>query len=495
MPPRALVLTRRLLHPTGRRPGAPALTLLAWVWAASLQAAPVLPMSDASGLNPYLAGSTPAPADQLPPEVLALLSSGQSQALRQRGLALKQRLDAKPNDAYLMHALATVMFHEGAVKEAKALWQASSKRDPNLPSAELMAALQVLYVQLATGKTAAAQAQLAAIEKRHAADPHLHLARAEQAMRGGNLKAAEDAYRRAYQLGGKLWVTSLNLARFLDLAGSDAAGAARLYQAAVTLAPQRPEPLDHLARWQLKQNQADAAMASLRKARQLDPGWPLPEWRMAELCNAMGRFDQAHRWYQAALATQPPKADALAMRAALGEVLVRLQRPADARREMESVLKERQMPSLVFALGMLDEADGKFDAAETRYRQALQLGPGNPLAANNLAMLLIKTRKRPSEALALAVQARQAMPNHPNIEGTWGCAMVENRQAQAAVAVLRAVARAQGDVDAWAHYCLGKALAEQHENAEAATHLRKVLQLDPTFLRRDEVASLLARLA
>lgn len=433
------------------------------------------------------------PLERIPPEVLAQLRGGTAPALRQRGLALRRQLDARPNDPYLMHALATVMYHQGSAREAMAIWRATSRREPNLASAELMAGLQILYVQLATGKASAARAQLAQLERKHGRDPHFQLVRGEQAVHADQLPAAEAAYRKAHELGPRLWVTALNLGRFLERVRKDATGAGALYQQATQLAPQRPDPWNHQATFLLKRDQPEAALAALRKVKAMDPQAALPEWRMAEMSAALGRHEQARQWYLAALATQPPAEQALAMRVSLGDVLLRLKRPDEARREIEAVLKLKPLPPLVFALGTLDESEGKLDAAEQRYRQILKASPGHALAANNLAMVLMKTGKGSAEALSLAEQARKALPNNAIVDGTWGCAMVENRRGGAAIKVLQAAAQAQAEADAWTHYCLGKALHSERRDAEALVPLQRVLALDVRFTRRDEVERLLAQ--
>lgn len=434
------------------------------------------------------------PSEQVPPEVLAKLrGSGNAQALRKMGQELKQRLDQNPGDPYLMHALATVMFHEGSEREAHALWAAASKREPNLASAELMAAVHGVFALQGKGDQAAAKKQLAAIEKKYAADPHFLLMRGEQAMRARNVKAAEIAYRRAYELAPTLYVTSLNLARFLDATRNDVTSATRLYGEASRLAPKRPEVWNNYGVFLLRHNQADPALEAFRKVKSLDTSAPLAERRMGDLSVSLGRYEEARRWYLAALALKPSEAETQTIRVALGDVLLRLKRYDEARKEMEAVLRTQELPPVVFALGTIDEAQGKLQAAEVRYRQTLKLTPGNPLAANNLAMLLLKSDKGAAEALKLAGEARRAIPNNAIIEGTWGCALVANGRPGEAVKVLEGVVKAVPD-DPWVRYCLGKGLIGQQRGKEAAPHLKQVLQLDERFSRRDEVNKLIAPL-
>ena len=439
-------------------------------------------------------GLQPSAPDLVPAEVLEKLrASGDSSELRKVGLELKRRLDQNPGDLYLMHALATVMFYEGNPDEARALWKAVSKQEPNLASAELMAAVHGVLLLQSKGDQAEAKKQLTAVEKKYASDPHFQLLRGEQAMRGKNVKAAEVAYRRAYELAPKLYVTNLNLARFLDLVKKDRKSAARFYAESTRLAPKRPEVWKNYAVFLVRQNQPEQALGAFRKLKALDTAAPLPETSMAELSVALARYDEARRWYLAALAQKPSPAEVQAIRVALGDVLLRLKRYEEARREIEAALQVQELPPLVFALATIDEAEGKTQAAEARYRQTLKLTPGNPLATNNLAMLLLKSDREPVEALKLAAEARAAIPNNAIIEGTWGCALVANGRAGEAVTVLEAVVKAD-PADPWVRYCLSKALIAQKRGSEALPHLKHLLQSDERFPRRDEVNKLISSL-
>ena len=89
------------------------------------------------------------------------------------------------------------------------------------------------------------------------------------------------------------------------------------------------------------------------------------------------------------------------------------------------MLVKQEASPLIFALATIDETEGNFIQAEKGYRRVLELLPDNPLAANNLAMLLLKTDGSAQDALVLAGLARKVTPNNRIIEGTYGCALVQ----------------------------------------------------------------------
>lgn len=436
---------------------------------------------------------TPVPQEVLEQYYGPAISTLSQAVLAARSAELRDRLVKSPNDAATMHALGSVIHRQGNVKEAVALWTAANKLDANQAPGDVMRDVQEVFALLAKGDKADAQKKLLAAETRHTNQPHFHLLRGEQAMRGGNLKAAEQAFRRAYELAPQLYVTNLNLARFNDATRRDTAMAERLYQAAAKLAPRRAEVWANLGAFQYRQKQPKLALESLRRARALDPAYPIPEKRLAELSSGMGDQAAASEWYLAALSTKPAPEEEQAIRTALGDVLLRLGKLDAARKQIETVLKKRELPPLLFALATIDEAQGRLDMAEKRYRRVLELMPDNPLPANNLAMLLIRSGKFGDEPLKLAQQAKRFLPDNAIVESTWGCALGHVGRNSEAVTVLRPVVKAVPG-DAWAHYCLGKSLLLEKNAKEAKLYLSRVMQLDAKFPLRVQVEKMLAGL-
>ncbi len=411
------------------------------------------------------------------------VASFSRQVLEARSAELRDRVVADPENPYPLHALGTVTFHLGGEREAQALWASAASREPNLAPADVMSAIHTVFRLLEAGNAEAAQTALAEAERRFEAQPHFQLVRAEQAMRGGNLPAAEAAFTRAHELGPRLYVTALNLGRFREFVQAPPETILPLYLEAAELAPQHGETWLYLGSLQARMGREDEALASFRQLGALSPEVRLPEWQVADLRLAAGDAAGAERWYRRALATQPSTVNEARIRAALGDVLLRLGRPADARKEIQAALAFEELPALVFALATLDEADGNTAAAERGYRRILDQAPGHPLAANNLAMLLIREDRAANEALALAAQARKGIPGNAIIEGTFGCALSQRARHQEAVETLRPVIAAI-DNDAWAHYCLGRSLAALGDREAAGREFARVAEIDPEFPRR-----------
>ena len=70
--------------------------------------------------------------------------------------------------------------------------------------------------------------------------------------------------------------------------------------------------------------------------------------------------------------------------------------------------------------GGLYETQNQWQQAEDHYKKALQIQPDYPVAANNLAYLMLTHGENPNVAFSLAQTARKGLPNLPNSADTLG---------------------------------------------------------------------------
>ena len=101
----------------------------------------------------------------------------------------------------------------------------------------------------------------------------------------------------------------------------------------------------------------------------------------------------------------------------------------------------RQRPRSVpvnTALGMLLETQGNEDAARQRYEAVLQIDARAPVAANNLAWLLVKHGQDLDRALHLARTAHAGLKDRPEVNHTLGWVHYRRGSAGEAVPLLRA---------------------------------------------------------
>jgi Flp pilus assembly protein TadD len=112
------------------------------------------------------------------------------------------------------------------------------------------------------------------------------------------------------------------------------------------------------------------------------------------------------------------------------------------------------------------------------YEKALQVHPDNPLAANNLAYLMIEHGGNSDVALTLAQTARHALPNSTNVADTLAWVYYKKGAYRLAIDLLRDAIQNE-EKNATFHYHLGLAYQKNNDLAKARTHLRRALELEP----------------
>jgi tetratricopeptide (TPR) repeat protein len=155
---------------------------------------------------------------------------------------------------------------------------------------------------------------------------------------------------------------------------------------------------------------------------------------------------------------------------ALGLCLLRLEQPEAAQPLFERVtsLREDFAPALV-GLGQAFEASGSMHAAESRYRRALVLQPGNIMAEAGLASVLGR-RGEHAEAHALALKVLAAEPNYPQaamIAAEAEIALRRPADAERRMLALAQDARVNAVERSLAFSILGDALDRQGRAADA----------------------------
>jgi Flp pilus assembly protein TadD len=125
--------------------------------------------------------------------------------------------------------------------------------------------------------------------------------------------------------------------------------------------------------------------------------------------------------------------------------LLRLERPAEARLQLERLLaQDEQSPPVLAALGQALLQEQKYDAAIERLTVALRLRPAEPLIAFHLALAW---QGRAGDAVALPLLLNAAALAPERVEARLACAAALQRtgQREAAVEHFAAAARLRPD--------------------------------------------------
>jgi putative PEP-CTERM system TPR-repeat lipoprotein len=130
----------------------------------------------------------------------------------------------------------------------------------------------------------------------------------------------------------------------------------------------------------------------------------------------------------------------------------------------------------------------KTDLAIAQYQQVVKIQPGQVMALNNLAALLME--KNDPSAFGYAQRAYSLQPANPVVMDTLGWGLLQQGKLQEALPLLKQAAQAMPDSPA-VQYHWAAALAKSGENTQARGVLQKALSSPQRFSERDQASALL----
>lgn len=200
-------------------------------------------------------------------------------------------------------------------------------------------------------------------------------------------------------------------------------------------------------------------------------------------------YDEALKAFEKAQELRPEDPQGYILRANLLHMLGKSEETIAQFNEL-LVSQPDSIPGLM-GLATAYESTGRYAEAKTKYQRVLELQPNLPAAANNLAWLIASEENGDlGEALRLAMQAKQAMPDQPNITDTLGWVHYKRNSYPLAITQFRQALEVRPE-DPLIRYHLALALHANGEKEEAIALLDKVLGEDTRFKEREEVQKVL----
>jgi Flp pilus assembly protein TadD len=129
-------------------------------------------------------------------------------------------------------------------------------------------------------------------------------------------------------------------------------------------------------------------------------------------------------------------------------------------------------------LGNLEDAVGDKKKAEFYYNRALEIKPDQPVAANNLAYMLLQSGGNVDLALSLAQAARRGMPDSPDSADTLAWAYYYKGTYGYARDLLEDALK-KAPNNAAMHYHLGMVYSKMADRNSALLHLKKAISIAP----------------
>ena len=165
----------------------------------------------------------------------------------------------------------------------------------------------------------------------------------------------------------------------------------------------------------------------------------------------------------------------------LGALYVKQHRTDDALKQFRDVLKQNPRSLTTSTMiGILLQAEGHVAEAERQYQQTIALDPTAAVAANNLAYLYVQENKNLDEALQLAQNAKQRIPDDPHVADTLGWIYVKKNFASLAIPHLEASASKDPNNPVY-QYHVGVAYLMAGQGQKAKRALSRALEIKPDF--------------
>jgi tetratricopeptide (TPR) repeat protein len=438
-------------------------------------------LDEATSINDSILKSLPKDIDALVLRGQILTHQGQpSDAIHFLESAIK---DA-PNDTMAHYYLGVAYADTSSFGQAEAEWREAARLQPQMAEtqrslvnialrkgdvsllSESAEQLMKIEPRAAEGYVYHSQAMLNAGEKAEAEadlkkaidvapdDPTAYVRLGDLRMIQKHYDEAEKFYTEALSRDPHVGDALTGLVN-IDLTHEQPARALRRVEDQIAKVPSSSVYYVLLGQVQLKKGDPEKAEEAFAKAVELDKKNVPAFLLLAGARIARGSVDQAIRDYQQALQNNP----------------------RDIR--------------LYVSLGGLLETRGEWQQAEVSYQKALQIQSDFPVAANNLAYLMLEHGGNVSVALSLAQTARKGLPNLPNSADTLGWAYYNQGAYSSAIDTLQEAVKADPKNPTY-HYHLGMAYQKTNNIAMAKKELEHTLQISPDYSKAAEIRKMLA---
>ncbi len=231
----------------------------------------------------------------------------------------------------------------------------------------------------------------------------------------------------------------------------------------------------NLGRFEATWGRPDAARPLFERAAQIDRTWDQPLIDLGASYAQTQHYDEAVRYFTAAIERAPKRTDVRVMRA---ETLQALGRTADARRELEEVAKLDPKSALPhMRLGLMDLRTGQLPPAEQHLREAIRVDPKLAEAHDQLAVVLA-LQGRLEESVAAARTAIELKPDVASAHGNLGTALARMGRVDEAIVEYRRSLTVD-PLFITSRYNLVAALLRQSRGTEAIPEAQALVSQDP----------------
>jgi cellulose synthase operon protein C len=263
------------------------------------------------------------------------------------------------------------------------------------------------------------------------------------------------------------------------------------FQKAYNADPTAPQAMDFLVEALLKANKKDQAVNFLKSALTKDPSNANALVLLGSIQLSSGATDQALKSFLSALKAHP---NDLAAYRALADFYLGQKNFDEAIKVVRTGIQQQSdtIPLHIILASALEQK-GDYESAISEYEFILDQQPGNMIAANNLASLLLDHRSdQASLKKANAIAAILRKSEIPQFKDTFAWASYQQGNYRAAVSLTEEVTAALPD-QAAIRYHLGMGYLATGQFNKASEQLKKALELSPSTELAEEIRSALKK--
>lgn len=404
---------------------------------------------------------------------------------------------------------AFAKFKDRDIDGAMKLLDDAVKKHPELPPSQIILAQFFAAANSLPGMRGALEQAVLKVPT----DPEAYIIFAEFALREGRITEADlllskartlletfkgDAKRKDNMQG-----RMLNGLSQVAIARADWAGAKKLLEEWLKLAPKDANVMQRLARVLFMLKEPQAAYAMLQDAKKADSSVLQPEAQMAQLYAGMGDSDPkvveknletAKKYINMALKAADKKDIKVPLVA--GQFFLETGNLDQAKEQAAAALAidDKSIEAQLFR-GIVALFQKDYKGAELHFEQAVLKAPNNFAATNNLALALVEQRDEAKNRRALAYAENNAKlyPKSAEAASTYGWVLYKNGRLNEAEQALNAAASA-GNISSDTAYYLARVSADRGNKDVARNLLKAALASKRPFSQRDEAEKLLDKL-
>jgi tetratricopeptide (TPR) repeat protein len=399
---------------------------------------------------------------------------------------LQQAVKDRPDNAYARFHLGLANAAKGDFDEAEKQWREAVRLEPGMIAAQ-KALADVAARKGDVGLLAETAENTIKVDPNYA-DAYIWRAVVESNRHQPDLVEAD--LNKAISLAPASPMGYEALGRW-HLAQKKYADAAKLFEQALERNPARGEALRGLVLAYLAQNERDKALARVQAQVQKQPKNSSFYVLLASLQADFKELAAAETSAQKAVDLDNRNLQAVTLFTRIEIARGAIDKAVNA---WQQWVKDRPSNAIGYVvLGSLEQARQNRPQAQKWYETALKLQPDHPVAANNLAYLMLETGQNTDVALTLAQTARRGMPTSPASADTLAWAYYHKGTYGMARDLLQDAVKADEN-NATIRLHLGLVYLKLSDRNDAAIQLKKVLSLAPNSPTAEEARKALAEI-